>query len=185
MWGCSNLKTLNIPYIGANVNTNGKSDRAFTIGWYFGTGEYDNSYVAYQYSNYRIPNGLERVVVLASDSVAIKVIPSYSFANMKSLEKFSTTANVTTLADYAFYNDANLNSIVTDNATYTRVGAYAFANCSKVNTIYESDDKYFVPKTVEIIGDYAFSGTAVSYVDFSTTALYKLKNVGAYAFSSC
>lgn len=185
MWGCSNLTTLNIPYIGANANTTGKSDRAFTIGWYFGTGNYDNSYVAYQYSNYRIPNNLSIVTVLASDKVSIKVIPGYSFANMKSLETFSTTANVTTLADHAFYNDLNLNNVSTDNATYTKVGDYAFANCSKVNAIYESEDKYFVPKTVDTIGAYAFSGTAISEVDFSTSAIYKLKHVGAYAFDSC
>ncbi len=185
MYGCSNLTTLVLPYIGRDVNSNGSSGAAYTIGWLFGTNKFDNTYLAYQYDNYYIPNNLSKITIASSDAVAIKVLPNYSFANMPSLESFSTNANVTTLGSYVFYNDSSLSNVTSPNATYTKVGDYAFANCSNVNCIYNSDEDYFVPNTVTTIGVRAFSGTAVSNVDFSTTALYHLSEIQDYAFNSC
>ena len=185
MWGCENLQSISVPFIGQNYNTGANSGRAYTVGWFFGTSDYSGAYSAYQYSNYKIPKNLKSVYVISTNTASIKNIPNYALANMKSLESFGTSAAINQLGSHAFENDINLDSMTTNNATYQTVGDYAFANCRKVNCLYNNDENYFIPKTVINVGAHAFENTAIRDVDFSSTAEYKFESIGDYAFSGC
>ena len=58
-------------------------------------------------------------------------------------------AKITSIADYAFQNNANLVKLTIPN-TITKIGVQAFASCSKLKSI-------FIPKSVLSIGTQAFS----------------------------
>ncbi len=97
--------------------------------------------------------------------------PWYGYrSSIKSL----VTYNVNYIGNYAFYNLNKLEEIdfTNDNPT---IGAYAFANCSSLKTLYIAGSSY------ETIGEYAFANC----ISLSNISLPYDAKVGKYAFSGC
>lgn len=178
--GCSNLVTLNVPFIGYNTNSAGSNAYYYTIGHYFGTGGYANSYAAYQYRNYYIPKSLTSVIV--DGTANLNAITAYAFANMKSLTSVDFKTNsIASINAHAFDGCENLRNFTYGAGTsFTTINDYAFNNCK-----YVKDIGYVVPEYkkngIQIsVGNYAFSGTGISEIDFN-----KISGVGSYAFANC
>lgn len=176
MTGCSSLNTLVVPFIGADYNNNSQNNYTHTIGWYFGTTAYSNSYVASQSGYvYYIPKSLTRINITG----LISSVPAYAFANMTSLSSVAIpNATITTIGDYSFYCDNNLTTINWPKAQFNNVANYAFANCSSLG---EMDN--FIPATVSTIGNYSFMGTSITGI--STVLNAKITSIGNGAFKSC
>lgn len=175
MTGCSNLTTLETPFIGRDYNNNRADGSAYTIGWYFGTSAYGNSYRASQAGyNYYIPKSLTRIKI----SGKITAVPAWSFANMTSVSSVALDGTIMTIGDYAFYCDNKLTIIDWPNARFTKVANYAFANCSSLG-----DMEKFVPSTVTDIGNYSFMGTSITGI--APVLNSKIKTIGNGAFKSC
>lgn len=186
---CSGLTTLELPYIGSDINSDVRNGNNYTLGYIFGTEQYEGSYAAKQYNAYYyIPNGLTNVIIHGE----IKVVPEYAFNNMKSLESVSFDSKIKELRAYAFNNCENLTNVTAPLAEYTRVGDYAFCNCQKIGYIYQEVEvegkmtiQNVIPITATEIGKHAFENTAISNVDLSPDALLKFTKLGDYAFAGC
>ena len=182
-YGCENLQSVTLPYVGSDVNSKGSSGDNYTLGWIFGIDQYANSYAASQYGQvYYIPKTLTDISIHGESTT----ISAQSFANLVSLEDISFEAAIASLGNSAFRNCSNLDNIKYPNAVFTIVGDYAFSGCSKIVQLYETtvndkpSAKNSIPATVTEIGAYAYEGTSISYIDFS-----RFSRIGAYAFKSC
>ena len=81
---------------------------------------------------------------------------------------------VTDVNQNAFENNKTLKSVTFPNKGYSNIGDMAFSNCSNLSSIT-------LPANLAFIGNYAFSGTAIS----SITIPSKVKRIGSAAFRSC
>lgn len=89
---------------------------------------------------------------------------------------YTIPANVTTIGDYAFYNNDNLETVILPSGV-TTIGNRSFYDC---NALYKCE----IPVTVTSIGDYAFySCNKLSVCDI--TPLTALQTIGQYAFYDC
>ena len=89
---------------------------------------------------------------------------------------YTIPANVTTIGDYAFYNNDNLETVILPSGV-TTIGNRSFYDC---NALYKCE----IPVTVTSIGDYAFySCNKLSVCDI--TPLTALQTIGQYAFYNC
>lgn len=198
-WNCGKLQSLQLPYIGANLNKSGDSGWSHVLGYIFGrNASYGNSYAVSQYSTYYIPNGLETVEIgTASTEVAslsTKVF-DYAFSGCSSIRSIDFKhADIQTLGNYAFANCSKLEDLNYPNARYSHVGNYAFYNCKTLKRMKKigdgPDEKGFIPDTVKTIGNHAFDGTSVGYLDSGAYAdnrldLTSYTSVGDYAFANC
>lgn len=171
--GCSNLETLDVPFIGCNYNGNRYDGTKYTIGYFFGTGSYTNSYAVKQSGSYfYIPKTLTRIHV----SGAINYVANWAFANITTLKSVQIDGGINTIGDYCFYNDYELEQLQWPNAGFTKVANYAFMNCESLGEMYN-----FIPSYVTQIGNYALAGTSISYINNPGQLTY----IGAYAFSDC
>lgn len=84
-----------------------------------------------------------------------------------------TNSNITTIGESAFANCSKLENIY-DAAMVTTVKNYAFANCEKLSFVY-------LEKTVESIGDYAFSNCKALRSFYGKKTI----TIGEGAFSGC
>jgi hypothetical protein len=90
-------------------------------------------------------------------------------------------STLTKIGDYAFYNCSAYAGSVTIPEGVTEIGAYAFAGSSAANAVKLTGATF--PSTLEKIGDYAFrfcSGLTGT-INFPAT----LKEIGNYAFQYC
>lgn len=175
MYGCGSVKSLILPFVGRDRNTNSVNSRAYTIGWLFGQTSYANSYGVVQGVSdavtYYIPKGLETIQF----GDAMTCIANGAFRGMTSLDSVYSEANIQQLGSYAFDGCTNLNHVDIKNASYSYMGNYAFQNCRSLTRISE-----FSPETVTRIGHGALKGTSIGNVD-----LKKYYFLGDYAFSDC
>lgn len=89
---------------------------------------------------------------------------------------YTVPAGVTSIGDYAFYNDDNIETIIIPSGV-TTIGKHAFDDCSY---LYKCE----MPTTITSIGDYAFYYCKkLSVCDI--TSLTALLNIGQCAFYSC
>lgn len=170
--GCTSVTELDLPYLGYDRNDYGYNDSKYTLGWYFGdTGA---SYVAMH--GFRIPYTLTTVRVRND----LRKVSDYAFYNCTSLSSIELTGNISELGYAAFQGCVNLGHLTTPNAFYTKVPDYAFYNCQTLDVLYKDRVNYFIPNTVKIIGNYAFTGTSVYEIDFT-----QFEKIGSYAFARC
>ncbi len=125
---CSSLQALSIPNTVTSIG-----------GFCFmGCSDMESIVVADDNPVYDSRDHCNALMVTASDSLVLTckntVLPS----------------NVTSIADYAFYNNTGLTSM-TLPATVTSIGKYAFCGCSNLTDIS-------IPDGVTTIGSYAFEG---------------------------
>ncbi|MDE5546184.1 MAG: leucine-rich repeat domain-containing protein, partial [Anaeroplasmataceae bacterium] len=198
-WNCGKLQSLQLPYIGANLNRSGDAGWSHVLGFIFGrNASYGNSYAVSQYSTYYIPNGLETVEIGTTGTevayLSTKVF-DYAFSGCSSIRSIDFKhADIQTLGTYAFANCSKLEDVNYPNARYSHVGNYAFYNCKTLKRMKKAgdapDEKGFIPDTVKTIGNHAFDGTSVGYLDSGAYANNRLDltsytSVGDYAFANC
>ena len=91
----------------------------------------------------------------------------------KELTEIRFPSGITSLNQYAFYQQKNIKGVIDFPDKLTTIGAYAFRECAGI-TEYHGEG-------VTTIGNYTFYGnTALTVVDFP-----KLKTSGTYAFEYC
>ena len=89
---------------------------------------------------------------------------------------YTIPANVTTIGDYAFYNNDNLETVILPSGV-TTIGNRSFYDCG---ALYKCE----IPVTVTSIGVYAFYAcNKLSVCDI--TPLTALQTIGQYAFYNC
>ncbi len=123
---------------------------------------------------------------------SVVAIGNYTFENCK-LNYIELPETSQSLGIGAFYNNDNLTS-VQFNASKIKIGSYAFAECDKlesidINSVVLSSYAFYnskalknvtLGKDVAIIGQYAFTGTAVEKFDLdSQNQTLKLTNDGS------
>lgn len=188
---CTSLISIQVPYIGCNTNINGDSASKHTFGWIFGGG---SSNLCYSANGWAIPKTLKTVTVGTSNSNLTKSNKVFdnAFNGCKNITTIDfRNAEIVALGVNAFKDCTNLEMVIYPNAKYEHVSNYAFYNCKKLRTLEKNGNlNGFIPSTVKTIGDYAFAGTSVGYVDDNAYRnnilnLSKYKSLGAYAFSDC
>lgn len=108
----------------------------------------------------------------------VEIPKTYSVVDGQFVE--GTDYTVTAIADGtyntgAFYSASSTLASVSIPDTITRIGDYAFANCSKLTT-------FNLPSGLHTIGDYAFSYSGITG---SLIIPNTVTEIGAYAFNSC
>lgn len=99
-----------------------------------------------------------------------------SYPYQKSGVSYTVPAGVTSIGDYAFYNDDNIETIILPSGL-TTIGNRAFNDCG---ALYRCD----MPTTITNIGEYAFYNCRkLSLCDI--TSLSSLTSIAQYAFYYC
>ncbi|MDE6584870.1 MAG: leucine-rich repeat domain-containing protein, partial [Anaeroplasmataceae bacterium] len=179
LYGCSNIRTLKLPFIGKDRNRDSVNSRDYTIGYLFGTTSFGNTYRALQgvgsSATYYIPKTLTTIEF----ENYMTCIADGAFRGMSSLVSVASPgkdgADIQQLGSYAFDGCTELLFVNIPNASYTYMGNYAFQNCRALTRISE-----FSPNTVTQIGHGALKGTSIYEVD-----LKKYYFLGDYAFADC
>lgn len=192
-YGCSSLKEVQLPYIGQNLNPNSYAGVDHVLGWIFGESSYYNSYGVNQYGRtYYIPNTLTTVKIGAEKrdaSLMSRKVFDHAFKDCSSITSVDFyNADITSIGTYAFANCINLSRLQYPNARYSHVSDYAFYRCKKIYSM-----KDFIPlSSVSTIGNYAFAGTSLGYIDGNTYTeennrlkLDQFTSLGNYAFANC
>ncbi len=110
-------------------------------------------------------------VLLSNDE---SVLVTYPYK--KEGVSYTIPANVTTIGDYAFYNNDNLETVILPSGV-TTIGNRSFYDCG---ALYKCE----IPVTVTSIGVYAFYAcNKLSVCDI--TPLTALQTIGQYAFYNC
>ena len=175
--GCTNLKYLEVPYIGQNA-----------------TGA-ENRSLAYMFSSTSassaIPATLKTVKFRSGN------VYENAFKDCANLENIILPDDLTEIADIAFYGCTNLKDINLPS-TLTSVGSYAFRNCASL-------ERVTLPNSVLSLGSEAFAGcTSLTYAKLGngitqlpnyvfdgctnlvTVSLGdNLTSIGGYAFNNC
>jgi len=121
-------------------------------------------------------------------------IGKYAFVDCQSIENINMGTDVREIGDYAFYKSGVKNVNLSPALTTIGKAAFAFSDIIKVSipsrvveikesTFYncESLSEIEFGSNVKKIGDFAFSNTNVSNVNFSG----QITTVGKYAFADC
>lgn len=178
--GCSNLQYIYLPFIGTDDNTGNLNAAHYTIPYLFGETSYTNSYeVANGYASYQVPKSLEVIEI----EKGITHISQNAFRAMSSVKTIKTEAAITTLGNAAFMDMTNLSILRMDNAAYTNVSDYAFANDFALGQTSE-----FLPSTVRTIGNYALQGTAITGISNckdGTVLKQNITSLGNGVFKDC
>ena len=155
--GCGGLEELTIPFVGSKLIESADIAYQYPLGYLFGSEKYEGGVETKQcfygktpgtmvYATYVIPESLRKVVVQSGH------ITSGAFYGCSNVECIVIGEDVVGIGERAFYQCVNLDSIeYIGLPPIGAVGAYAFAGCSKLQTIS-------IPQGVKTIGDYAFAG---------------------------
>lgn len=111
----------------------------------------------------------------------ITSLAASSFEGCKNLTYITLPANLTSIGAKAFYGCKNLIEINIP-ATVSTIGANAFEGCAKLTTLnIAAPDPNKSSEGLQTIGNYAFSGTALTALVMPDT----VTAIGNYAFSGC
>ena len=137
--GCSSLKELTVPYVGAQATDTSEKAK---LGYFFTDAEtaVDNNYV---YNTYA-PASLEKMIITGSDNG--HVIREYAFAKNKTVKHIEFGEKITEIGEYAFWN-TNIETVDLENIEH--LGGCAFYWCEKMHDIG-------TPKKLTTIGRFAF-----------------------------
>ena len=130
------------------------------------------------YAN-RIPYGNDKIKKVIIPQGVMEV-QRHAFYNCTSLEEVVLPSSIKFIREYAFYKCESLKKInlyenngsKDDNVWVEAIGAFAFSECAKLESIDLSH--------VYSIGEDAFSYTALKEVNLTA-----LRNTGMYAFADC
>ena len=207
--GMKKLQELVIPFVGmtavadAEYTPEDVEDKSIgterTIAHLFGKDYYDaGSLVTINYDanasaeTCYMPVSLKKIVVAPSQNYTI---PMYAFSGLKKQVAVEMNDKVVGIGEGAFKGCTQLQTIVLPNSV-TKIYASAFENCSKLSNITFGTG-------VEVIGEKAFKGTALTNVTipasvtkienycFANSAVKNVtlsdnvNKIGHYAFFSC
>ena len=181
--GCSNLTSLEIPFVGetAGVNVNAKK----LFGHIFGSVTIDgctsitSNYNTSGTATFYIPTSLTEVVVNYADGA---VLPEYAFNKITTLEKVTVNGAVS-VGKNAFEGCTSLYNVVMPSLS-KEIGKSAFAGCSKLVNLFAKDKGDVAFPAGIVIYQSAFSGCAklgykADLIDLSGATMYEK------AFESC
>ena len=193
--GCTSLKSITLPFVGANANAIGEKSHfgyifGYSSGRYLDTYHYENSYGTRYY--YNIPNSLKSVVL----NVGASVIGDYAFARCTNLASITIPESVTYIGCDAFDMCSALQAVHISslkawcNITFPYLDANGFTTHSS-NPLYYAGNLYLngklvtelvIPDDVTSIGTCAFLYCkSIS----SVTIPCSVTNIGYYAFYGC
>lgn len=210
-YGCNNVTEITLPFVGASRDAIGYS---CSFGYIFGystssytssnsfdddfapdygykgpfyNGVYDNGYYYYRFS---VPSSLKKVTVTDATQIG-----KGAFHQCTNISKIVLNDGITSIGDYAFYNNPWYNNLtdefvtVGDNVlikyngtkssvtipdTVKHIAGGVFKNNNKISEV-------ILPNELLSIGDNAFKGTALSTV----TIPRSVTKIGTNAFPSC
>lgn len=160
--GCSNLQTLELPFIGASADA---VNEARLFGYVFGDAVADGSATCTGKLHQRVDASNS---VISSEEDITYYIP-------ESLTKVILN-NVTEIGECAFYGMTTLKEIIIPS-TVNYIANHAFYGCTALM-------KIDIPAAVTEIGNYAFSGdTSLYAVNYNENSV--LETIGNNAFDGC
>ncbi|MBQ8322845.1 MAG: leucine-rich repeat domain-containing protein [Clostridia bacterium] len=179
---CGSLESITLPFVGGSATANLENS---VFGWIFGCAITTSLNSAIEEATYQY---------MDLESSPKKYYYYYIPASLRSV----TLTNETSLADYAFWNCANLTSITLSEKTVS-IGECAFLNCSNLITFElpqsvtslgansafnncSSLTSIAIPEGVETIGPSTFSDCGGL---LSVTLPESLTVIGNYAFKKC
>ena len=210
-YGCDSVTEITLPFVGASRDAKGYS---CSFGYIFGystssytssnsfdddfapdygykgpfyNGVYDNGYYYYRFS---VPSSLKKVTVTDATQIG-----KGAFHQCTNISKIVLNDGITSIGDYAFYNNPWYNNLtdefvtVGDNVlikyngtkssvtipdTVKHIAGGVFKNNNKISEV-------ILPNELLSIGDNAFKGTALSTV----TIPRSVTKIGTNAFPSC
>ena len=152
--GCSNLKSLTIPFVGAKSGVQSTDSEIYPFGYIFGTIEYANSYSSRQHrkydngktrtDDYRLPMSLKTVNVTGGE------ILDYAFENCTYIENISIPDSITQIGESAFSGCVYLKSFDIPQGI-TEIKQETFKSCASLVNIT-------VPSQVTTLGYNCFAG---------------------------
>ena len=210
--GCNKLTEITLPFVGASRDATGYScsfgyifdystssykersyfDGDFAPGYGYETGDFTtmgNGYYYYYY-DFSVPSSLKTVTITDADQIG-----KGAFHQCTNISKIVLNDGITSIGDYAFYNNPWYNNLtdefvtVGDNVlikyngtkssvtipdTVKHIAGGVFKNNNKISEV-------ILPNGLLSIGDNAFKGTALSTV----TIPRSVTKIGTNAFSSC
>ena len=175
--GCSNLKSMVLPFVGATAGNNVNAKKTF--GYIFGTATADGCTSIT--SNYNtsgtltcyIPSSLTEVTVNYAEG---SILPEFAFNKVTTLEKVTVTG-VVGVGKNAFEGCSSLYTVVLPDSV-TEIGKSAFSGCSKLIN-------FTLPASLTVIYQSAFNGCAK--LGYNATEALDLTGITVYekAFASC
>lgn len=197
------LKGINVThlYIGKNMADIGTGALSYVANTMFFVHVDDDNPVYKRVSNKILTK--DGKVLVASGGLSVGTIPDtveeiadYAFAGMDASHTTLTTLpmNVKRIGDYAFADFVGLYGLLwnVSNVSLEYIGEHAFDGCENFRGFitYGYQNEYVIPHTVTYIGDYAFSGTAMTEAtirdqDTSDSQVSANVTIGNYAFSGC
>ncbi|MCD8288661.1 MAG: leucine-rich repeat domain-containing protein [Prevotella sp.] len=106
---------------------------------------------------------------------SVTAIGEYAFYECAELTSIVIPSSVTSIGTYAFYTCTGLTSIEIPNSV-TSIGAYAFKDCESLATLTFAENSQLTS-----IGNYAFDGIAIT----SLVIPKSVTSLGDYAFAAC
>lgn len=126
-----------------------------------GSGTTYNSYTSQTHPGWYETYGNKVTEVLIDDTIT--TVGNYLFYGHSALEKVTFGSGLTRIGDYAFANCTALEAQDAEwNCPVTEFGSYAFANCSIKNA--------GIPATITKLGSGVFSGNPVEQISYRATA---------------
>ena len=166
--GCTALKSINIPYPGLiSIEASAFAD----------------CISLFSNSTLRIPKTVTFVGYSAFQDCGVKevawetqiAIPQNAFRECINLASISL-GNTSGIGALAFYDCKSLNSIGTIPSSCTSIGNFAFKSCTSLSS-------FTLTNGITDIGEYAFSGTAITNLHFPEGC--NNLTIHAYAFHEC
>ena len=152
--GCENLKSITIPFVGAQAGVTASNTYQYPFGYIFGTRYYTGGTATRQYyygsstssetnTTYYIPTSLKSVTVTGGN------ILYGAFSGCSGLTSVTIPDSVTSVGNYAFSSCIALTRVTIPNSV-TSIGYNAFSGCTGLTSIT-------IPNSVTSIGYNAFS----------------------------
>lgn len=176
--GCTSLKEMTIPYVGATAGENLNAKKLFAH--LFGTAEAGNcTAVTCKYNQsgtatYYVPNSLKKVTVNLAEG---STLPAYAFNGVSTLETIVVN-NANKIGNYAFEGCSGAYTITIPGGV-TEIGVGAFKSCAKLIN-------FDFPASLTTIYQEAFSGCSrLGYGKNTVVELANVTHIYDKAFYNC
>ena len=135
------------------------------------------------YSCYNSSKKTGLTEVTFAEGSKLESIGEQAFNGCKALSSITIPASVTSIGAKLFYNCSALESISVDagNTVYSSPDYCNAIIETATNTLIQGCNNTVIPESVKIIGEYAFFGSGLEYIDIPAG----VTSIGNRAFNSC
>ena len=106
------------------------------------------------------------------------VLSNYlDYDNKAAIDASSSYANITSVGQKAFFSQYTVTSVILPDSV-TSIGDFAFAKTNSLTRVSTAINNYNLPASLNAIGDYAFTNTAISSVSLGSS----VTSIGTWAF---